>query len=272
MRLQIIEKRYLETSAGQIHLHLSKNRSKPPLILLHQTASSSEMYKGMIEHLQDKFWCIAPDMMGFGQSAKPAGLDTPISQHASLFWECLDQIGIKECLIFGHHTGASVGLQMAHDRPESVSKLALSGPPLLTEAQIEHFRNGLLPVKLDPAGDFLLDTWNRLRQKDPTASLELTLREALLTIQAGDCYPAAYRAVFDQPFEAQLKSLECPILLMAGEHDSLYASLKPASNALTSNPAHQVHHIPNAGSYICDQQPELVSNLLIDFYMSGETS
>lgn len=264
----MIEKRYITTTVGQIHLRLTKEPTKPPLILLHQTASSSAMYEKIIDHLHDRFWCIAPDMLGFGQSDTPLHSDPSISLHATTFWELLDTLNIKSCRLFGHHTGASVALQMTHDRPRSVTGLGLSGPPLLSEEQIVALRSGLRPIELNHEGQILIDTWQRLRKKEPKSSLELTLRETLLTLQAGDNYPAAYQAVFDHPFAEQLASLRCPTLLMAGEHDSLYSSLEPACQCLPVGLPHLVKHISQAGSYICDLKPELVSKILYDFFGS----
>lgn len=267
-----IEKRYINTTTGQIHLRLTGDRTKPPLILLHQTASSSAMFELLMEHLCDSFWCIAPDMAGFGSSDQPICVSPSIQFHAAIFWQICDQLKVYQCHLFGHHTGASVAVQMAHDRPHSVRGLGLSGPPLLSDQQIEALRAGLLPIKTDDGGAFLLDSWRRLRKKEPRATLELTLRETLLTLIAAENYPAAYHAVFNHPFESQLKLISCPTVLMAGEQDSLYTSLDLAKACLPEEIEHEVHHIPNAGSYICDRQPELVANILLKFFKGEENS
>ena len=267
MRSKIIEKRYIHTSIGQIHLRLTTNTAAPPLVLLHQTASSSAMYEQLMAHLASRFWLIAPDMAGFGQSDQPPTPDPTIPFHATRFWEVLDQLGVKRAHLFGHHTGASVAVQMTHDRPQQIIRLALSGPPLLSQQQIETLEKGLLPLTIDPDGRFLHDTWQRIRKKEVRAPLSLSLRESMLTIQAGDNYPAAYRAVFTHPLADQLGQLTCPTLLMAGEQDSLIASLEPTKACLPANLPTHFHRIPQAGSYICDQQPELVAAILQSFFI-----
>lgn len=265
MHVKRIEKGYVTTHSGQIHYRRAGDANAPALVLLHQTASSSAMYDALMAELCDRYNLIAPDMLGFGQSDPAQNNETSIPQHANLFWQLLDQLEIETCAIFGHHTGASVAVQMTHDRPAHVTKLALSGPPLLTAEQISKLRQTLLPIKLDEAGDFLLDTWKRLRQKESQVPLELTLRETLLTITAADHYPAAYRAVFDHPMGEQLSQLRCPTLLFAGTKDSLYASLEPTAACLPPDLPRTVHHIPDSGSYICDEQPKLVGDILHQF-------
>ena len=271
MRLRMIEKRYIHTSGGQIHLRLTPHHHLPPLVLLHQTASSSAMYEKLMHCLADHFWLIAPDMSGFGQSDPPTAANPTIPLHATLFWELLDHLNIQKAHLFGHHTGASVAVQMAHDQPQRVNTLALSGPPLLTAAQIEFLEKGLLPIEIDPNGRFLRNTWDRIRKKEPAAPLTLSLRESLLTIQAAENYPAAYRAVFAHPLANQLAALTCPTLLMAGEQDSLIASLEPAASYLPPTIPQQIHRIPQAGSYICDQQPDLVAQILRSFLQAMQT-
>ncbi|NJN79852.1 MAG: alpha/beta hydrolase [Anaerolineales bacterium] len=69
--------------------------------------------------------------------------------------------------------------------------------------------------------------------------------------------------MFDQPFAKQLSSLEIPILLISGEHDTLRASLEPAQ-ALLKHGSMKV--IPNQGPYICDQNPQVVADVIKVIY------
>lgn len=260
-----IEKQYIQTSGGQIHVRMTARHDAVPLVLLHQTASSSAMYEAVMPVLANDFWVIAPDTPGFGNSFSPVTRPS-ISFYAAVLWEALDGLGISTCHLFGHHTGAAIAVQMAHDAPQRVARLALSGPPLLTDEQVAHLRNGLHQLVLDEDGRFLTKTWQRLRQKSPDALLPLILRETLLTLQAADNYPRAYEAVFAQPLAAQLAGLCCPTLLMAGENDSLRDCLESAYALL---PDAVLHRLPDADGYICDRQPERVASIVRQFLMEG---
>ena len=208
------------------------------------------------------FHCLALDTPGFGQS-DPLLNGNTIAGYATAVSQFLQAKNIDSCYLFGHHTGASIAVQIAHDYPDLIEKLALSGPPLLTEAQIAYLKTTLPTMDLDENGRFLTDLWRRLRNKNPQAELELTLREAIAALQCRASYHNAYHAVFEQDFAEQLAALACPVLLMAGEKDSLLASLIPAADLVQNG---RYHIIPNTGTYICDENPQAIARLLRDFF------
>ncbi len=257
----LIHKQYMPTPQGQLHMRLAGRPSAPPLLLLHQTPSSSVMFEQVMGQLADDYWLIAPDLPGFGNSFVP---NQPLSVAAWATAVChmLSSLNITHCCLFGHHTGAAVAVQIAYKRPSLIHKLILSGPPLLDETTKQRLRISLPQNKLAESGDFLLAAWQRIRHKDAGAPLDLILRETLLGLALNGRYHEAYEAVFSHDFAGQLATLTCPILLLAGEHDSLIHSLDPAHDLA---PNSKMQRIPNAGTYICDQQPEVVAELIRSF-------
>jgi pimeloyl-ACP methyl ester carboxylesterase len=261
----IIKREYVWVMGGQLHFRQVGNGQfgiSPPLILLHQTASSSAMYEAMMAILGEKFWCIAPDTFGFGNSTPNTDTPFSIADHSQALCELLTQLGIPSCYLFGHHTGAAIAVQVAHDRPDWVKKLILSGPPLLSQAQIESLKTTLPKSTLDPNGKHLAETWERIAKKDVNLPPELIQREVLLTLQAGEHYPQAYWAVFEQDFAGQLDTIGCPTLVVAGERDSLIGSLQFAYERLRYG---EMVVVENAGTFLCDQQPEIMSQLITQF-------
>jgi pimeloyl-ACP methyl ester carboxylesterase len=85
----------------------------------------------------------------------------------------------------------------------------------------------------------------------------------LLALQAEEQYAAAYGAVAEHDFEGQLVALQCPVLVMAGEHDSLRASLESAYAALQQG---TMREIQRADTYVCDTHPQVIANILKDFF------
>jgi pimeloyl-ACP methyl ester carboxylesterase len=143
-----------------------------------------------------------------------------------------------------------------------VQKLCLVGPPLLTAVQIAYLEQTLLPF--EPTGAYIAAIWERTARKSSEIPAALLYREAILTLHAGTQLSAAYYAVFEQDFAGQLATINCPTLLLAGEHDSLRASLD-ATHKLLSNSTMRL--IPNAGTFICDLEPALLSDLLRTFFV-----
>jgi len=253
---------YAETAHGQIHYRLLG--SGRALALLHQTASSSLMYETLMPYLAG--WRIALDTPGFGQSFRPAApLTIPFC--ADVLHEALINLGVTECDIFGHHTGAALAVQMAHSYPGFVRRLVLSGPPLLTAEQKSKLLAGLQPFVIEASGAHLTTVWERLRRRDPALPLETVHREALLTLGAGEYALQTYHAVFAQNFAEQLASLEIPVLVMAGEFDTLRASLEPAFALLKRG---QIRVIPEGTTYVCDSAPQAVAAHINQFLNGDE--
>lgn len=261
----LISKGYCATSAGQVHYCVTPRRDGGLVAFLHQTASSSAMYAGVMTELADSVGCVALDTPGFGESFTPAVPPT-IADYAAALHEALQRLGVNECCLFGHHTGAAIAVQIAHTHPNLVRKLILCGPPLLNSSQIESLKQGLPPFEIQADGQHLVRVWERLRRRDPELSLDITHRETLLTLVAGTAAAHTYRAVFSYDFAAQLAELDLPILVMAGEDDTLRASLEPAYALLRQG---QMRIIPRAGAYICDREPKRVADIVREFCLGA---
>jgi haloalkane dehalogenase len=261
-----ITRGYITTPFGQVHYRAAGSRraDQTPLVLLHQTASSSVMFEGVMRELAPFFWCFAPDTPGFG-GTKALPETGSIARYAEVIRSALRHAGIDPCFLFGHHSGASIAVQIAHDEPTRVKKLALSGPPYLTKADIERLVPSVCPVSIDPEGEHLLAVWRRIRAKDPAAPLDLSHREAVLNLLAGVRYPEAYNAVFDHDLAGQLRTLDHETLVMIGPEDTIRASAEPAARALRHG---RLHVFASGGTYICDREPSLVASALRDFFLS----
>ncbi|GAB4490764.1 MAG: hypothetical protein Fur0016_03020 [Anaerolineales bacterium] len=259
--MSTIQKGYADTPNGQIHYRQIRQAGGIPLVLLHQTASSSSMFEALMTTLADKFHTIAPDTPGFGNSFTPPS-NFDLEFLASALHTALRALGVTSCFLFGHHTGAALAVQMASKHPQMVRKLILSGPPLLNEGQKERLKASLRPFALREDGTHLTQTWQRIRERAPSLPLEIVQRETLLNQWAGTAAQQAYQAVFDQPLGEQLSTLNIPALVMAGEQDTLRASLEP-SYALLKQGALQI--LPGEGPYLCDQNPQAVAQAIESF-------
>jgi pimeloyl-ACP methyl ester carboxylesterase len=260
--MSIIRKGYTETSEGQVHYREVKRVSGTPLVLLHQTASSGMMFERMMTLLKDDFHTIALDNPGFGASFQPPN-GFSIRYISDSLYAALHQLGVESCFIFGHHSGSAIAVQMAHDHPNFIQKMVLSGPPLLNETQINGLKASLKPFAIAEDGSHLTHVWERIRKRDLSLPLDVVHREVLLTQSAREAAQGAYQAVFEQPFKVQLEALEIPILVMAGEHDTLRASLESAYQVLRSG---TMRVISGEGPYICDQNPQAVVEILKSFF------
>ncbi len=203
----------------------------------------------------------APDTLGFGGSDFPKE-EASMKVYSDSLREAFRSFGLENPFVFGHHTGASIAVQMEFDKPFA-KRMILSGPPYLTKEQKENFKKHIEAIEIREDGSHLKKLWQRLRDKDENADIYLTNREFLLNLHAGERYHEAYYAVFNHDFETQLAKLNCPVLVMAGDQDTLKESLEPAFRVLKTGEIRKLE----GNTYICDQSPDVVAGIIREYLL-----
>ena len=256
---------YAEVDGRQLHYRRAGDPALPVVLLLHQAPSHSAMYEPLMERLGDRFCLIAPDTPGFGNSDALEG-ECDIEAFAGCFASLLQCLEIEKCLVFGHHTGAAIAVQLASGFPGLCSALALSGPTLLSEDMRQTLPQLASPFPVEEEGGHLLKMWQRIRDKDQNAPLELIQREVLSAIASGNNYQGSYRAVCRQDFAAGLQTLQCPVLVFAGDEDALRGSVTPSLDLLRDG--HTTELEPGAGTYACERRADEIARILVEFFNS----
>ena len=233
-----IRKAYADTSGGQLH-YRHTGSGGTPIVFLQQTASSSQMYTRVMEALGEDLWCIAFDTPGFGGSFDPSGQPT-INDYASWIIEAIDAMALSAFHLFGHHTGACIGVEIAAAEPQRVASLMMCGPVPLTAAERKEFSQHFSdPIAPTADGAYLLETWEYLQSLGADRDLGLHHREMVDTLRAWQGRAMAYHAVWDQDWTAIFKSVSCPMLLLCAEDDVLFPyfgraqELRPDAKAVT---------------------------------------
>ena len=91
--------------------------------------------------LEEQYQLVSYDHNGTGENAGPLPADYSLATMAGELFSALQAAGIARFALVGHALGALIGLQLALDRPEAVSALALVNgwlslsPPLLPGAR-----------------------------------------------------------------------------------------------------------------------------------------
>ncbi len=70
---------------------------------------------------------IVPDLIGFGYSSKPTGLDYTLELFVSTTLELLDALGVRECTLVGNSLGGAVSIGICLARPGLVRRLVVMG-------------------------------------------------------------------------------------------------------------------------------------------------
>jgi pimeloyl-ACP methyl ester carboxylesterase len=77
--------------------------------------------------LAEDFHVIAPDMVGFGFSDRPEGVDYGLDTWADQTVGLMDTLGIQKAHLVGNSFGGGIALRIATQHPDRVGKLVLMG-------------------------------------------------------------------------------------------------------------------------------------------------
>ncbi len=127
---------YLEVGDGlRLHYLDEGPADAPPVLLLHGEPSWSFLYRKMIPVLTAAgHRCIAPDLIGFGRSDKPADQDDYSYQvHVDWMTEALfDRLDLREITFFGQDWGGLIGLRLVAAQPDRFARVVVGNTGLPT--------------------------------------------------------------------------------------------------------------------------------------------
>ena len=105
-------------------LHYVTAGEGPPVMLLHGWPQTWYEWRHVIDLLADEYQVVAPDLRGFGYSAKPAAgydADTMAADLAAL----ADHLGLRDVTVLGHDWGAVFAYVYAAKTPSQVRALGI---------------------------------------------------------------------------------------------------------------------------------------------------
>ena len=273
---------------GDQRLHYVEAGDGPLIVLLH---GFPEFWYGWRQQIQPLaaagFRVVAPDMRGYNLSSRPDGVaayDT--DRLAADIRGLIHERGAESALLVGHDWGGTVAWATAMNHPEVVDRLAI-----LNAAHPRRLSQGLHHPAPAPQVLVLLllrapgaarapscgpDHWqffrNFLRDARPGA---YTPQEIERYVEAWSQPGAAtaminyYRSSVRQSpkrAEAQLRPIPAPTLVIWGQRDR-YLGPELAEPDRDDVPnLDRVERLPDASHWVHHDEPERVTQLLIDFF------
>lgn len=120
--------RFTDVNGVRVHYQEAGPMDGPAVILIHGFASSTLVWsKVFLEFAVRGFRVIAPDLLGYGYSAKPRDFDYTIGAQARMLDNLLDQMGLAQVTLVGSSYGGAIAASIALDYPTRVKKLVLVG-------------------------------------------------------------------------------------------------------------------------------------------------
>lgn len=106
---------------------------------------------------------ILPDLIGYGASSKPEGIDYTLQLFTDTLHEALLAHGIERAALVGNSLGGGIAVQMTLDHPAFVSALVLMAPGCVEERETYFAMPGIAKMVSNFGGpDFSIDEQRRL--------------------------------------------------------------------------------------------------------------
>ena len=95
------------------------------ILFVHGTPSWSYDMRNVIKNLSKYYRCVAIDHIGFGLSEKPANYDYSTMNHSNTLEKFVIELGLKNFTLVVHDFGGPIGMNMAINNPERVSRFVI---------------------------------------------------------------------------------------------------------------------------------------------------
>lgn len=108
-----------------------------PVLFMHGEPTWSFLWRKVIPPVRDAgYRCIAPDLAGFGRSDKPVEIDWyTYDRHTATAISLLEELDLRDATIVVHDWGGPIGLRVAIERPQQISRVVVLDTGLFTGHQ-----------------------------------------------------------------------------------------------------------------------------------------
>ncbi len=132
------EPHYLDIDEMRMHYVDEGPADAPPVLLLHGEPSWSYLYRHMIPPIVSAgLRAIAPDLIGFGKSDKPASQsDYTYEIHVAWMLQFLEESNLRNITLVCQDWGSLIGLRLAAENEERFDRIILANGGLPTGNQV----------------------------------------------------------------------------------------------------------------------------------------
>jgi pimeloyl-ACP methyl ester carboxylesterase len=254
-----VDRAFVRIKEGQVHYRYAGKQTEdgpPPLYMMHAGPGSSKGLSGLVSILGESRHCIAADTLGFGESVPPEPEEPDLVYYADSVVRVWDALGLDKVDLYGSHTGANIGMEIAIAHPDRVRKLVFDGVALFDPGLAADMLENYAPkVKPQENGEHFIWAWNFIKdmgvyfphykrdaehylgKAPPTAAR--VHNGVMEVMKALDHYYKGYNAVFRHQTHERLPLVTVPTFCMAHRADPLHVSVEEAA-ALVPNSQHLV--------------------------------
>jgi 2-hydroxymuconate-semialdehyde hydrolase len=196
--------------------------SGPPVLLLHGSGpgTTAAAWAPLIAALAPHHQVIAPDLLGFGTSPRPAGSFRSAWTEQAL--ELVDSLGISSFAVVGNSAGGAIALALACARPDAVTRVVAvgsTGHPMPLPAGLDEMWGYSTPSL--EAARALTELLNFDARAVTPEAIEARHRATLAQPWYAELFPAPRQRWVDDLSltREELAGIAVPVLLVHGAQD-----------------------------------------------------
>ena len=154
------ESRYLDVHGSKIH-YIEEGEGEV-FLFLHGNPTSSYLWRNVIPHLSTLGRCIAPDLIGMGQSDKPK-IGYRFQDHYRYVEGFIESLGLQNITLVIHDWGSALGFYYTQQHPDNVRAVAFMEAiikPFSWAGFAKEYKLGFKLMRTPVIGWFMINVMN----------------------------------------------------------------------------------------------------------------
>ena len=270
---------HISVDGQKITYRTAGDPSNPPIVMVHGWLSHSRVWRLQMEQLQATHFCIAIDLLGFGDSDSQRSSDYSIEAQGRRVLAVADALNLDKFALMGHSMGGQIAIFIAAVlAPERITHLidvsgVVSGalawwPKYISKNQM--WLGQVAPFLVPPTvwlfrvpwvSKVAFGSWFHIA---PPFEVWAEDRERAMqpgTIPSG--YPAV-RAIMTTDTTAHLAKITCPALVIFGRHDRVVPPVE-GERAAAGIPGARLRWFDDCGHFPQLEQPVAFNQAVTEF-------
>lgn len=243
-----------------------------PVVLLHGSGPGVTAYANwrlLLPRLAPRYRVIAPDIVGFGYTARPADFDYTLDKWVDFAIGLLDALDIERAHFIGNSFGGGLSLALAARHPARVNRLVLMGSAGL-EFELTPGLDAVWGYR--PSHDAMRELMKLFAFNHALVSEEIVASRYEASVRPG--YQECYERLFPAPRQRHIARLATPedalrrlphrALIIHGREDRI-VPLACAQRLLELIPHADLHVFGECGHWTQVEKHQAFGDLVLEF-------
>lgn len=248
---------------GTLHYETYGQRQDRALLLVHPLGTDLRFWEECVAQWQSRFYCVAPDLQAAGKSPRPEAPVT-IPDHAADLERVRERVGVRSVVPIGCAIGGMIAATYAARYPASTRALVMTNPGLRnSDAAKEMLRKRVETLRSEGVGALLPAAADRSFLNLPhDARYERHVER--FAAQDAETFARSVLGFIDADISGELPRIECPALVVTGEHDVLMPS-DSAERVRELMPKATVTMMKDVAHFLPFQAPDRFASMVTEF-------